>query len=155
VGCLENTSVCLGPCFSGCLVGTGYILEGEVGENMSLCLGPCFSGCLVGTTWFSSQETRWVMMCLGPCFSGCLVGTTSHRRTRITAIIGLGPCFSGCLVGTLGDRGEEDEKIGDFNVSVLVLVDVWWVQKEKIGDFNLCLGPCFSGCLVGTPCQKS
>jgi len=38
-------------------------------------------------------------------------------------------------------------------VSVLVLVDVWWVQPghKTNGPGYVCLGPCFSGCLVGTP----
>jgi len=41
------------------------------------CLGPCFSGCLVGTAlWRLRNElTVWG---LGPCFSGCLVGTVTH-----------------------------------------------------------------------------
>jgi len=39
----------------------------------------------------------------------------------------LGPCFSGCLVGTLRTSIYRGNKMV---VSVLVLVDVWWVQKS-------------------------
>jgi len=44
-------------------------------------LGPCFSGCLVGTrilAWITLPEE----LSLGPCFSGCLVGTYTGRKTR-------------------------------------------------------------------------
>jgi len=61
----------------------------------------------------------------------------------------LGPCFSGCLVGTVEPpQGDSME----FEVSVLVLVDVWWVLKMNPGESLVIrrLGPCFSGCLVGT-----
>jgi len=61
----------------------------------------------------------------------------------------LGPCFSGCLVGTIFNLKEA--KHGQY-VSVLVIVDVWWVPSEGASPdlYNRCLGPCFSGCLVGT-----
>jgi len=88
---------CLGPCFSGCLVGTfGY----ETQQNQATCLGPCFSGCLVGTPRSWIMEIR--LECLGPCFSGCLVGTKAITK--------------GFYEGS--------------SVSVLVLVDVWWVPGE-------------------------
>ncbi len=62
----------------------------------------------------------------------------------------LGPCFSGCLVGTAGEPPAFCERIF---VSVLVLVDVWWVRTVLACIYRkefICLGPCFSGCLVGT-----
>ena len=40
---------CLGPCFSGCLVGTENAIK--VIDLGLACLGPCFSGCLVGTRY--------------------------------------------------------------------------------------------------------
>ncbi len=50
--------------------------EGAVGAAPPRCLGPCFSGCLVGTKRGIGGIT---MECLGPCFSGCLVGTKVSR----------------------------------------------------------------------------
>ncbi len=38
-------------------------------------------------------------------------------------------------------------------VSILVLVDVWWVLHSSGGvlrALTVCLDPCFGGCLVGT-----
>jgi len=62
----------------------------------------------------------------------------------------LDPCFTGCLVGT------ESRGLGGKSwnyVSILVLLDVWWVQTPLCGGSvaeQECLDPCFTGCLVGT-----
>ncbi len=99
---------------------------------------------------YSEIEIHSTGPCLGPCFSGCLVGTDAGSLCKIASLLCLGPCFSGCLVGTGVDwKGVTPI----YGVSVLVLVDVWWVrsrQKSPPWGGVRCLGPCFSGCLVGT-----
>jgi len=68
------------------------------------------------------------------------VGTSSVKLEEHMCKCGLGPCFSGCLVGTILVRG-----IGKVNmeiVSVLVLVDVWWVHEPFLApadDWTCCL----------------
>jgi len=85
----------------------------------------------------------------------------------------LDPCFTGCLVGT----GIFTPKSRRKPVSILVLLDVWWVpllgvalvlyrqwsrslfywmfggyiRQHGVKKFiGACLDPCFTGCLVGT-----
>jgi len=66
---------CLGPCFSGCLVGTSEKdFDKEKEKTVSVLV-------LVDVWWvprlFCTKEQK-PKNCLGPCFSGCLVGTWRH-----------------------------------------------------------------------------
>ncbi len=88
-------------------------------------------------------------ICLDPCFTGCLVGTLRKQGIGGKSWrFCLDPCFAGCLVGTFETLAEKAQEQG---VSILVLLDVWWVRDLRTHKRPiLSLDPCFTGCLVGT-----
>ena len=72
------------------------------------------------------------MGCLGPCFSGCLVGTREKTVGQLREELYVSVLVLVDVWWVQGLSPAETEKV--YSVSVLVLVDVWWVQLNFFGE---------------------